>query len=183
MSLSISSRFLATSAAAASAASASTISDGDVNENPRNASFSFDPGVPLALSTAGFCVHMSSKHAVHISPSTVGRNGGVTSLISTLDQFTPLKNLWFLTFSVPLGPLPMRTSCRLSSSVLINTLASPGRKVGILSFAEQIAFCTAGLFLPLNGSWPVNISYIKTPTLHQSAVFPCPFASTISGAM
>ena len=152
MILSISSRFLATISAAARAASASTISDGDVNEKPRKASFSLDPGVPLALSTAGLFVHMSSKHAVHISPSTVGLNGGVTSLTSTLDQLTPLKNLWFLTFSVPLGPEPMRLSCCLSSSALIKVTHSPGRKLGILNLAEQIAFCTAGLFFPRNGS-------------------------------
>ena len=168
---------------AAAAASASAMMDGDVNEKPWNTSRSSLAGVPAALSTASFFVHCSSKHATHISPCTVGRNGGDTPRTSILFQSTALKNACPLTLSVPSGPTPKRLSCCLSSNPLMRPVASPGRNDGIFSLCEQMAFWIAGLFFPRNGNCPVSISYISTPTDHQSAVLPCPVACRISGAM
>ena len=116
------------------------MSDGAVNENPWKTLRSSDPGVPAAESTASFFVHCSSKHATHISPSTVGRNGGATPRTSILLQLTEAKNLCPLTFSVPCGPAPRRRSWFRSRSDLMRLVASEGKNVGIFSLAPQMAF-------------------------------------------
>ena len=117
------------------------------------------------------------------SATTVGWKGGDTDFLTSWSQSMEEKKVCALMSSIPFGPDPSRFVGFLLKRARRRDWASGLRKVGIPSFALRIWFMVCFLSSPWNGNLPVNISYINTPKLHQSAEKSWPRLLTTSGAI
>lgn len=78
---------------------------------------------------------------------------------------------------------PNRCETCLFISRRIRSRASGVKYAGRFSLPLRIVSIVFFLFSALNGGFPVNISYINAPKLHQSTALPWPLRVRISGAL